>query len=173
MWSRVCHPSLTTTEAHLTCDWLERWPITVDVLTSHCKECFLNNMYEWKWVSFFYIGEKLKAGTGDRCWRLYLWWRWETDTELCLCSTQHCVVSWGINTPTTNHLCPPYVRHLIRLAVIYRNIARRNLYLIEKVSDVFQVLWVLELVLANMKKYLYLIQVLWKVLDPNPGLQEC
>ena len=47
-------------------------------------------------------------------------------------------------------------------------------YLIEKVLDVldvFQVLWVLELVLvlANMKKYLYLTQVLRKVLDPNPA----
>ena len=49
-----------------------------------------------------------------------------------------------------------------------------DLYLIEKVLDVldvFQVLLVLELVLvlANMKKYLYLTQVLWKVLDPNPA----
>ena len=48
-----------------------------------------------------------------------------------------------------------------------------DLYLTEKVLDVldvFQVLWVLELVLvlANMKKYLYLTQVLQKVLDPNP-----
>ena len=52
-----------------------------------------------------------------------------------------------------------------------------DLYLIEKVLDVldvFQVLWVLELVrvLANMKKYLYLTQVLWKVLDPNPEIDN-
>ena len=49
-----------------------------------------------------------------------------------------------------------------------------DLYLTEKVLDVldvFQVLRVLELllVLANMKKYLYLTQVLRKVLDPNPA----
>ena len=37
-----------------------------------------------------------------------------------------CMVSWGINTPTTNHRCSPYVRHLIRLAVISQNIARRK-----------------------------------------------
>ena len=53
-----------------------------------------------------------------------------------------------------------------------------DLYLIEKVLDVldvFQVLWVLELVLVleNMKKYLYLTQVLRKVLDPNPGQYYC
>ena len=52
-----------------------------------------------------------------------------------------------------------------------------DLYLIEKVLDVldvFQVLWVLELVLvlANMKKYLYLTQVLRKVLDPNPDIMQ-
>ena len=42
------------------------------------------------------------------------------------------------------------------------------------VLDVFQVLGVLELVLvlANMKKYLYLTQVLQKVLDPNPGWES-
>ena len=39
---------------------------------------------------------------------------------------QHWLVSWRINTPTTNHQCSPYVRHLISLAVIYQNIARRN-----------------------------------------------
>ena len=43
-----------------------------------------------------------------------------------------------------------------------------DLYLIEKVLDVFQVL-----VLANVKKYFYLTQVLWKVLDPNPGCNSC
>ena len=45
-----------------------------------------------------------------------------------------------------------------------------DLYLIEKVLDVLDVFQVLELVLvlANMKKYLYLTQVLQKVLDPNP-----
>ena len=48
-----------------------------------------------------------------------------------------------------------------------------DLYLIEKVLDVFQVLWVLELVLvlANMKKYLYLTHVLRKVLDRNPAFK--
>ena len=40
---------------------------------------------------------------------------------------QHWLVSWRINTPTTNHNCSPYVRHLICLAVIYQNIARRKL----------------------------------------------
>ena len=30
---------------------------------------------------------RLETDTGDRCWRLCLWWRWEIDTELCLCST--------------------------------------------------------------------------------------
>ena len=44
----------------------------------------------------------------------------------------------------------------------------KYLYLIEKVLDVFQVL-----VLANVKKYFYLTQVLWKVLDPNPGCNSC
>ena len=33
----------------------------------------------------------------------------------------------------------------------------KYLYLIEKVPDVFQVLWVLELVLANMKKYFIIL----------------
>ena len=40
---------------------------------------------------------------------------------------QHWLVSWRINTPTTNRLSSPYVRHIIRLAVIYQNIARRKL----------------------------------------------
>ena len=30
---------------------------------------------------------RLETDTGDSCWRLCLWWRWEIDTELCLCST--------------------------------------------------------------------------------------
>ena len=51
-----------------------------------------------------------------------------------------------------------------------------DLYLIEKVLDVldvFQVLWVIELVLVliNMRKYLHLTQTLRKVLDPNPAAE--
>ena len=51
---------------------------------------------------------------------------------------QHWLVSWEINTPTTNHLSSPYVRHLICLAAIYQNIARRN-YWEFKVWSLFHV----------------------------------
>ena len=54
--------------------------------------------------------------------------------HLNLAYALHWLVSWEINTPTTNHQCSPYVRHLIRLVVIYPNIARRKSYLFHIVT---------------------------------------
>ena len=82
----------------------------MDVLTSHCKECFLNTVYEWNESVLDW--ERFETDTGE-C-------DYDGDENLTLnCAyVQHWLVSWRINIPTTNHQCSPYVRHLIRLAVI-------------------------------------------------------
>ena len=41
-------------------------------------------MNEMSQISF---GERFDTDTGDRCWRVWSWWWWKIDTELCLCST--------------------------------------------------------------------------------------